>query len=274
MEENNIQNVEKKKNNISLYIILIGVVVLIGIGIGYFFYKTNNKQLPINNDETEKREQSNSSSNKVMYYSIEENGEFTPSSLAKKVSDYKTLNKKFFIKETISEAISANPVIEVFYGTYESDKDTIEYFTYGFYSKEDFNNFFSSYINKGLKCDGSSNIYIGEGSYYKCVEHETGYKYDRIDSEACIITNSNTICVKPNDWNNVSDYKTKFEKVGWTCAKTDQENQNYVLCQKEESNFDDLYIYIHDDGRVVVGSGSYCYVNHDLASWCFNTHNQ
>ena len=210
-----------------------------------------------------------------MKRSIEENGEFTLSSLAKKINDYKKLNKKFFIKETINETISTSPVIEVFYGDYDSSKDKIEYYTYGNYTKEDFNSYFSSYIKEGLKCDGNSSVYIGEGSYYKCVEHETGYKYDRIDSEACIITNdSNTICVKPNDWNNVSDYKTKFEKVGWTCTKTNFNEQNYVLCQKEKSNFNELYIYIHDDGAVVVGSGSYCYVNKDLASWCFNTHNQ
>ncbi len=48
MEENNIQNNEEKKNNLALYIIVIGIIVLIGIGTGYFLYKNNNGKI-INN---------------------------------------------------------------------------------------------------------------------------------------------------------------------------------------------------------------------------------
>ena len=259
MEENNVQILKNNKSNAVLYIVIIGIIILFGIGIGYYLHIINKKPAD------------KSINNKIFYYSVENNVNFTPSSLAKKVNNYKELNKNFFVKETINETISKAPVIEVFLGDYDSSKDTIEYYTYGNYTKEDFNSYFSSYIKEGLKCDGNSSVYIGEGSYYKCAEHETGYKYDRIDSEACIITNdSNTICVKPNDWNNVSDYKTKFEKIGWTCTKTDFNEQNYLLCQKEESDINKLHIYIHDDGTIIFGERSICYVGHDLSSCCVN----
>ena len=55
MEENNIQNVEKKKNYVVLYIIVIGIIILIGIGIGYFLYINNRNEEPI--DDTSKTEQ-------------------------------------------------------------------------------------------------------------------------------------------------------------------------------------------------------------------------
>lgn len=45
MEENNV----KKKNNIVLYIAVVGIIVLIGIGISFYFYKTNINEKPIDN---------------------------------------------------------------------------------------------------------------------------------------------------------------------------------------------------------------------------------
>lgn len=55
MEENNIQNVEKKKNNIALCIVIICMVILIGIGIGYLLY--NNRQSITGNNISDTRQE-------------------------------------------------------------------------------------------------------------------------------------------------------------------------------------------------------------------------
>lgn len=55
MEENNIQNNEKKKNNIALCIVIICMVILIGIGIGYLLY--NNRQSITGNNISDTRQE-------------------------------------------------------------------------------------------------------------------------------------------------------------------------------------------------------------------------
>ena len=49
MEGNNIENIEKKNNNVALYIVAIVIIILIGVGVGYLFYKNNNQKLTDNN---------------------------------------------------------------------------------------------------------------------------------------------------------------------------------------------------------------------------------
>lgn len=62
MEESDFQETEKKRNNIILYTIIVGVIILFGIGIGYFLYKNYNNQkitdnniLDIKQEEKEKK---------------------------------------------------------------------------------------------------------------------------------------------------------------------------------------------------------------------------
>ena len=63
---------EKKKNNLLLYILLVIIGILIGIGIGYGIYKVNNKENlkdnPVNENNNEREEIDNNTKGIEIYY--------------------------------------------------------------------------------------------------------------------------------------------------------------------------------------------------------------
>ncbi len=239
--------------------------------------KENNTNKKEDINESKENEEINNtinnvtSSSKTLYYSIEKEGKFTPSDLANKVDDYKKLKKDFFIKETITKTISNETLIEVLL-SYDLDDigDKKGYYTYNYFTEEEFNKKYQDYIKKGLKCDGKKEVYVGEGSFIKCKTHEKGFEYDKIESENCVLDDEELICIKPNNsWAKIEEYKKEFETKGWTCeiSNYNPKYQNNLECMNST-----LRVQMHDSGEVITGHTSpYCYVNSDLASWCYYT---
>ena len=284
-----------KKKILLITILVLFVICLASAIIGLIIFK-NSKETPseeknqsLVDGEKETNEENNQSlvdeeketiginvneileneGNATVYYSIEGDGEYTPSALAKKVIDYKKLKAPFFIKEVIVKTKSTEPLIEIL-NSYYLDNEQIRYYTYNYIAEKEFKRDYSKNIKDGLKCDGITETYAGEGDYIKCNKHDTGFEYNKIESEICVLIEEKPKCIKPNnDWSKIEEYKNEFESLGWTCTITDYEikDQNQLEC-----NYNELRLTLANSGEVIIGYESpYCYVNKDLATWCYNT---
>lgn len=243
-----------KKN----YMILLICVIIGGI-IGVYLF--NNKE-----------------SKEVRYYTYD--GKFVISSSANKKDNYKKLNNNYFIKETISNMTSKEEIIEVLF----SEGFNEPYFAYGYYTVSDFNKYFSEYIKKGLICDGEYTHYLEEAASYRCVKHESGHEYQKIDSELCANISDELVCIKANDWQNNKDYKKMFEKAGWQCEYYDYGSREfsvdiastngYLECSKtkpsERKNDNELFCNIETDGSAMCSNNAgWCNIYKDLSTSCF-----
>ena len=212
------------------------------------------------------------------YYTYEGKGKFTMSSISNKVDNYKELNNNYYIKERITKEKSKGRIIEVLYNDFEREP-----YLYGYYNETDFNKYFQEQIKNGLVCDNKTLIGLGEGVNIKCISHEAGFEYDKIDSELCAYINDKEICIKPNDWYNIESYKEKFESVGWICEYQDsgewsndkKPTNGNLECSKERPSTrnykeGELFCFIGTDGGAVCNNNiGWCSINDDLNTFCF-----
>ena len=250
-----------------IYILL--VLIICNAIIMFLLNKKNGiSQDIINSTETQQEKTNDISQNEtsvidnnVRYYSGPNNKfGFVFSSMASKVTDYKTLNKKVFIKETSVETISTEPIYEIL----ENLEFKGEYYTYGYYTKEELDKYD---LANDLKCDNTSTIELGEGATRKCKEHEVGFKYDKIDSEMIVIIGDKVINIKPNDWSNINNYKETIEEAGLKCDPINEDVLQPSLYCKDDTEY--MVLNIHKSGEVVAhDKGYYCYIGNDLATWC------
>ena len=251
------------------YIVGLIILIICSVSLGMYLLLTKDNSESIKNNES------------IVYYTYEGNGKFVMSSIADKVSNYRELNNNYFIKENIQKVESSEKIIEVIYAQF-GEKDII----YGYYTEEEFNKYFKDKINEGLVCDGNSSYNMGEGVTLKCITHNSGFKYDKKDSELCANIDNNIVCIKPNDWNNIKDYKNKFESVGWNCQYIDQTtgawNDNVIPeignleCSKikpsdrQNTYNHDLFCFIGNDGSAICNDNNgWCGIGSDINTWCF-----
>lgn len=218
-------------------------------------------------------------SSKTMYYTYED--KFVMSSTAKKTSNMEEIKNDYYIKENINNVKSKEKVVEVLY----SEEFNGPYYLYGYYLIDDFNNYFKEQIDNGFVCDKDDYSYaLGEGSSMKCTVHESGFKYEKIDSELCVSINDKEVCIKPNDWANIEKYKSLFEDAGWICEYKDYNIGKWskeiptfgnLECSEEKpsvrdhGNYD-LFCYINTDGHATCNNNiGWCSINSDLNTNCF-----
>ena len=253
-------------------IAIILLLLAISFGVYKIFYKPNKNVVPNNVP--------NEIPSIIKYYSYEGNGEFVMSSTSNKVNDLKELKNNYYIKETIKREKSNGEVIEVLYNDFDSEP-----YLYGFYTNEEFNKYFSKEIEDGLICDDKTEIAFEEGINIKCLTHETGFEYDKINSELCAKINDKEICIKPNDWKNVDKYKEDFENAGYICEYHNFDtgkwtgdtkiNNGNLECSKEKPSLDkykdgELFCFMGTDGAAVCNDNiGWCGINNDLNTYCF-----
>ena len=222
------------------------------------------------------------SSTTTKYYSYEKDGKFIMSSTAHKVEDLKQIDNKYYIKENITKTKSKEKIVEVLYNDFSGEP-----YLYGYYTNSDFNKYFSEQIKNGLTCDNKTEVAYGEGSNIKCLIHDEGFEYEKIDSELCVNIDDNEVCVKPNAWEDVDKYKDNFEKAGWVCEYHDYDSGKWTNSKKptdgvmecskvkpsERTNSgNDLYCYIGTDGETTCNDGNgWCNINSDLTTNCYGT---
>lgn len=253
-----------KKDNKIILIVLISLLVLILLLV-FIFVKF------VFRDKGELE--------KIYYYTYED--KFVMSSNADKKTNLDDLNNDYFIKEKVKNAKSNSNIIEVTYNEYGEEP-----ITYGYYTEQDFNNYFKSYIDDGLICDNNSSFNMGEGVVLKCLIHESGFTYQKVDSELCVNIDDKMVCIKPNDWENIVNYKNKFESAGWIC-----EYNNYTTGEWNDSNIPEdgilecskdkpstrhndyvegLFCFIGTDGGAICSNNNgWCGIGDDLNTWCF-----
>jgi len=179
-----------------------------------------------------------------------------------KVDDYNNLKEKVQVKEVLTDVESTTPIYEIL----ENIEYGGDYYTYGYYTEEELGKYT---LFDSSNCDNKFKDPLGEGTYRKCKTHNKGFKYNKIVSELLIKTKDEVITIKPNDWKNVNNHKTKLESLGWKCKMVD-DNPDYLHLECNEEQ-DDLSVYIGYSGEVIgYEHSSYCYVNDDNASWCLS----
>lgn len=259
----------KKEFKLLIIIILLLTVLF---GVYKFLYKSET------NDNKKSENKVEEKTSVIKYYSYEGNGKFTMSSISNKVDNLKDLNNNYYIKEKITKEKSNEKIIEILYNDFEREP-----YLYGYYSESDFNKYFSDQIKNGLVCDNKTEIALGEGVNIKCILHDLGFEYEKIDSELCSYINDKEICIKPNDWNNIEKYKEQFENVGWICEYQDFDtgkwnkdvipNNGNLECSEEgHSKHSDnkIFCFIGTDGAAVCNNNvGWCGINDDLNTYCF-----
>lgn len=267
----------KKTFNVFLILFLLCVI-------GFEVYELfKNDDSNINNNENTSIKESNESNKEsiiIKYFTYEGNGKFTMSSTANRVSDFKKIKNNYYIKEEINNEKSDDKIVEVLYNDFESEP-----YLYGYYTNEEFNKYFEEQIKNGLVCDDKTEIGFGEGVNIKCVEHDTGFEYEKIDSKLCAYINDKEICINANDWENIDDYKKQFENVGWICEYKNNDNgkwsederpvNGYLECSKEKPSTNkhtsnELFCNIGSEGASVCNNNDgWCSINNDLNTYCF-----
>jgi hypothetical protein len=216
--------------------------------------------------------------NKLMYYSYED--KFVISSTANKVKKVKNLNNDYYIKENITKTKSKERLVEVLF----SEGINEPYNTYGYYPISEFNTLFKDKIIDGFLCGIDKPYYLEEGNSLKCTIYDIGYKYNKIDSELCVLINNKEVCIKPNDWNNIEDYKKMLIDNGWLCEYKDYNTGEWTTnipedgvleCSKEKPSIrdhsnNDLYCHINTDGSATCGNNNgWCSIDKDNSTYCF-----
>ena len=160
----------------------------------------------------------------------------------------------------LTETNSTTPIYEIL----ENLEFEGEYYTYGYYTKEELDKY---ELAKKLKCDNKDELALGEGTSRKCNEHDIGFVYNKIDSVMMVKINDEFIEIKPNDWENVNSYKTELEEAGLTCEPIDEKSEyQHLDCKNSDGSIE---VDIRKEGDVVAhDNGNYCLINGDSSSWC------
>ena len=250
-----------KKNYIVILFSLL-IVVLVG---AFIIFKNTNKE-EVKTEETEK----------VYYYTYE--GKFVMSSTAHKVTDYKELKNNFFVKEKVKKVKSDSKIMEVIYDEFGEDP-----IVYGYYTEEEFSKYFKDKIDEGFTCDSDIGFNMGEGVILRCIFHDSGYSYEKVESELCANVNNNLVCIKPNDWENIDKYREEFENAGDKCEYYDYSTGKYsdskkpklgnLECSNEKPSIrkdNTFYCLLGSDGGSIcsVNTG-WCSIGEDLNTYCF-----